>query len=455
VPIDHKSRIRQQQGRIEAVGKMMHLGTILLGTGSHVGGWRMPEAQFGSQNLPLIQHVAQVVERGKFDFVFFADAVSTTPELHPGMRVRLEPLTLLAALSMSTSRVGLVATVSTTYSQPYNVARAFASIDHMSQGRAGWNVVTSTGEEAAGNFGLEKHPSHAQRYEMAQEYVDVTKGLWDSWEDGALVGNKTTGVYTDNSKLHPLNHEGAYYKVKGPLNITRSPQAYPVFFQAGASDRGIEFAAATAEVVFTAQQIPEEALDFAKRLRGAVEAVGRAPDSVKILCGVCPIIADSKEEAREQVARLGALLDPDSAMKVLSDRLGYDMRDYPLDERVPDLPLSAAGTQGHARQLFSIARREKLTLRQLRDFAAASSGHRLILGTPTEIADDLEAWFKSGATEGFAIMSPYLPGPIERFVAEVVPILVERGLFRSDYEGTTLRDHLGLPRPSHPAALRA
>lgn len=433
------------------MSRTMHIGTIILGTGSHVGGWRMPEAQFGSQNFELLHHVIKVAENAKMDFAFFADAVSTTLDAHPGMMLRFEPLALLGALSVTTSRIGLVATVSTTYSEPYNVARALSTIDHLSGGRVGWNVVTSAHSDSAANFSLDRHPDPNKRYDMAEEYVEVTKGLWDSWEDGAILGDKETGRYVDPAKMHVLNHKGEHFQVAGPLNISRSPQGYPVIFQAGASSRGIAFAGATAEVIFTAQQIQEESLAFGNKIRDAAEAAGRPRDAVKLMCGVAPIVANSKEEGLEMIARLGAMIDPMSAMKVLSDRMGHDMTQFPLDELVPELPLTNIGTQGHATQLFSLARREKLTLRQLRDYAAASSGHRLVIGTPEEIADDFESWFKSGATDGFAIMSPFLPGPFEAFSKQVVPILVERGLFRADYEHATLRGHLGLERPAHPA----
>ena len=433
------------------MGRTMHLGMILLGTGSHVAGWRMPDAQFGSQNLPLLQHVVQKAEAGKLDFVFFADAVNTGLDAHPGMMLRFEPLTLLAALAMSTSRIGLVATVSTTYSEPYNIARAFASIDHLSQGRAGWNVVTGSSPDAAANFSRDKHPPHEERYAIAEEYVEIAKGLWDSWQEDALVGDKEKGLFVDPAKMHVLNHVGPHFNVKGPLNITRPPQGYPVIFQAGASDRGLDFAGATAEVVFAAQQIQEEALVFANKLRDKAEAAGRPRDAIKVVCGVSPVIGRTEEEAKEIVAALASMMDTTAAMRVLSDRLGHDMNQFPLDEPVPDLPPSGM-MQGHAIQLTSIARRKKMTLRQLRDYAAVSSGHRLLVGTAEQVADDLEDWFSSGAADGFAIMSTHLPGPAEHFVDEVVPLLVQRGLFRSEYAGTTLREHLGLPRPAHPAA---
>jgi FMN-dependent oxidoreductase (nitrilotriacetate monooxygenase family) len=433
--------------------KKMHLGVLSSGTGGHVNGWRMPDAEFGGMNLDLAVRSAKTAERGKMDFIFYADTPTTSATVPARTIVKLEPLTLVSALAMVTARIGLAITQTTTYSEPYNVARALASVDHLSGGRVGWNVVTGVGGPGAGdNFGRQ-HPDHAKRYEMAEEYVEVAKKLWDSWEDDALVGDKESGVYVDLSKMHYADHDGTYYKVKGPLNMTRPPQGYPVIIQAGASSRGIAMAGATAEVVFTAQQIQEEALAFRKELSDAAEAAGRPRDAIRVLCGVCPIVAESKEAARERLARLGELLDPVGAMRILRERLGYDMDQYPLDEPVPDLPPSPEGSLGHARQMMSMARREKLTLRQLRDYAAASSGHRLLLGTPEEIADDLEDWFKSGACDGFMIMSLYLPKPLEEFVDKVIPILVKRGLFRADYEGKTLRDHLGLERPKHPAVI--
>lgn len=431
--------------------RQMHLGMMVLGAGNHVAGWRMPRAEFGSENLPLLQRIAALAERAKFDFVFFADALNTGINAHPGMMVRLEPLTLLAALAMTTSKIGLVATVSTTYSEPYNVARALASIDHISKGRAGWNVVTGSSPDAAANFSRDKHPPHDARYAMAAEYVAIVKGLWDSWEEGAVVGDKEAGIFIDRAKMHVLDHVGEHYRVKGPLNITRSPQGYPVIVQAGASDTGRDFAAATAEVVFTAQQDREEAIAFAGDLRRRAQAAGRDPGSLRILPGICPVVGRTREEAKARIAELAALTDPVAALKVLSDRLGQDLTGYDLDGPVPDLPPSGM-MQGHAIVLQSIARRDAMTLRELRDYAAVGAGHRLVFGTAQDIVDDMQSWFDSGAADGFLIIEPWFPDPAEEFVAHVLPVLVERGLFRRDYDGTTLRDHLGLARPPHPAA---
>ncbi len=426
--------------------RQMHLGLILLGAGGHVAGWRMPEAQFGSENLPLLQQLAATAERGKFDFLFLADALNTGLDAHPGMMLRLEPLTLLAALAMGTRRIGLGATVSTTYSEPYNVARALASIDHLSGGRAAWNVVTGSSPEAAPNFGRTEHPPHAVRYAMAAEYLEVVKGLWDSWDDGARLGDKAAGQFVDPAGMHVLDHHGRFYDVRGPLNITRPPQGHPVILQAGASEAGRDFAAATAEVVFTVQQDMDEAVAFACDLRARCVAHGRPADAIRILPGVSVVLGRTEAEARATIAELAALADPQAALKVLSDRLGHELSGYDLDGPVPELPPSGM-MQGHAVTLAAVARRQRMTLRELRDFAAASSGHRVVHGTREAVADDLERWFQAGAADGFIVSCPYYPGPFEAFVDEVVPVLQARGLFRTEYEGSTLRDHLGLTRP--------
>ncbi len=286
-----RGRANGREIRTMTTPRQMHLGVMLLAAGNHVAGWRLPEAQAGSENLDLIQHIAQTAERGKFDLIFLADAVNTSPKMHPSMVVRFEPLTLLAALAMTTTRVGLGATASTTYTEPYNLARAFASIDHLSGGRAAWNVVTGAFAEAAANFSRESHPPHEERYAAAAEFVSVMKGLWDSWEDGALVMDKASGTFIDASKMHTLNHQGKFFHVKGPLNHTRPPQGYPVFIQAGASDTGRDLAASIAEVVFTVQQDLEAAKAFASDLRTRAGKFGRNPAHLKILPGLCPIVA--------------------------------------------------------------------------------------------------------------------------------------------------------------------
>jgi len=429
----------------------MHLAVFAIGTGHHVSGWRLPEAKTGALDFQFFRQIAETAERGKFDMFFLADALNAITTQHPSYIVRFEPLTLLSALTGVTSRIGLAATAITTYTEPYNLARYFASLDHLSGGRAAWNVVTGAFPEAAENFGRTPHPDHSARYAMADEFVKVAKGLWDSWEDGALVADKKTGRYLDTSKLHVLDHDGEYYRVKGPLNSARSPQGHPVIIQAGASDTGRDFAARVAEVIFAVQQDLETAKAFREDLRARAKSFGRDPNSIKIMPGVAPIVADTEEEARAQIEKLGQFVDPVTALRVLSERVGHDLTAYPLDGPLPDFPPSGI-MQGHAVNLTRMAKQYNMTIRQLRDYASAAQGHRLIWGTPERIADQLQEWFDAGAADGFVIMPVWFPGAFNAFVDRVVPILQKRNLFRTDYEATTLRGHLGLERPAHAAA---
>jgi N-acetyl-S-(2-succino)cysteine monooxygenase len=428
----------------------MHLAVFAIGTGHHVSGWRMPEAKAGALDFQFFRQMAETAERGKFDMFFLADALSAATSQHPSYIVRFEPLTLLSALSTVTSRIGLAATAISTYTEPFNLARYFASLDYLSGGRAAWNVVTGAFPEAADNFGKTPHPDHSTRYAMADEFLSVVKGLWDSWEDGALLANKETGQYLDTSKLHVLDHEGEYYRVKGPLNMARPPQGHPIIIQAGASDTGRDFAARVAEVVFAVQQDLETAKAFRADMRTRAEKFGRDAGSLKLLPGVSPIVADTEEEAKAIVEKLGQFADPVTALRVLSERIGHDLSGFSLDEPAPTFPPSAK-MQGHSVNLARMAKEYNMTLRQLRDYAMAAQGHRLIWGTPARIADELQTWFEGGAADGFVIMPAYFPGALDAFVDRVVPILQKRGIFREDYESTTLRGHLGLPRPPHAA----
>lgn len=434
------------------MAEMMHLGTIVAAAGHHVAGWRMPEAEFGSENLDLITRIVQTWEDAKFDLIFFADAVNTGLDAHPSHMLRLEPLTLLGALSMTTSKIGLVATVSTTYSDPYNVARMLASIDHMSKGRGGWNVVTGSSPDAAANFGNDPHPEHATRYARAKEHVEICKGLWNSWEDDAYIADKASGRYVDGAKMHVLDYHGDHLSSSGPLNISRPPQGYPVIMQAGASPTGKDFAAATAEVVFATQQVVEDAVDFANDLRDRTEATGRPRDAIRLMLGVAPVIGKTREEAQEKLAKLAALVDPVAALRVLSDRVGVDLSKHDLDGPLPESGPSTM-MQGHSVVLRAIAKKHNMTIRQLRDYAAVSSGHRLVFGTAEDVADDLETWWRAGACDGFIILPSYYMQPQIDFCEQVVPILQKRGVFRKEYSGNTLREHLGLERPAHPATI--
>jgi FMN-dependent oxidoreductase (nitrilotriacetate monooxygenase family) len=428
----------------------MHLGVLLLAAGNIVSGWRLPEAEAGSQNFPLIKRITEKAEQAKFDFVFFADGLNSFPGMHPSMVARLEPLTLLGALTMCTEHIGLATTASTTYTEPYNLARMLASLDHLTGGRIAWNIVTGAFPEAAENFGTAKHPPHEERYAIAQEFVEVTKGLWDSWEEDALTMDKASGKFIDPAKLHVLNHNGKFFHVKGPLNMTRPPQGYPVFMQAGASDAGSNFAASIAEVVFTVQQNKDTAIAFAKRLKTLAQQHGRNPVHLKIMPGICPIVGSTEADAKAKLAEIGALTDPAYAMKVLSERMGADLSSYSLDGPVPELPPSTI-MQGHAITLAETARRRNMTLRELRDFVGLSMGHKLMIGTPEQIADEMEEWFRDAAADGFNLLPPYFPSSFENFADHVVPVLQKRGLFRKEYTGHMLREHLGIPRPEHPA----
>src|SRR5580658_2708896 len=430
--------------------RQMHLGVFVLGTGNHSAGWRYDGAATSNNQLPVIQEIARIAERGKFDLLFVSDGLVMNPGDHPSFLCRFEPTTLISVLSAVTTRIGLGATVSSSYSEPFNVARIFASIDHISGGRAAWNIVTSTQPMAALNFSRKEQMEHEHRYEVAQEFVDVVKGLWDCWEDGAIVADKASGQFIDATKVRPLNHEGRFFQVKGPINMARSPQGHPVIIQAGGSPSGLALAARTADVVFSVVQELESAKAAYADLKGRLGEYGRTPDQLCILPGVMPIIGDTDAEARAKLARLQSFLSPTNALVLVSSRLGYDVSGHSLDGPVPEPPLGQ-GTRTFSRVLYETARREDMTLRDLYNLTAAARGHWVLCGTPKRIADTLEEWFVEGAADGFNVLPPYFPGAFDDFVDLVVPELQRRGLFRQDYEGTTLRDHFGLPpvvRPS-------
>jgi FMN-dependent oxidoreductase (nitrilotriacetate monooxygenase family) len=425
--------------------RQMHLGVFVLGTGNHSAGWRYDGAATSNNQLAVIQEIARIAERGKFDLLFVSDGLVMNPGDHPSFLCRFEPTTLISVLSAVTTRLGLGATVSTSYSEPFNVARIFSSLDHISAGRAAWNVVTSTQPAAALNFSRKEQMEHEHRYELANEFVDVVKGLWSCWEDGAIVANKTTGRFIDAGKVEPLNHEGRFFQVKGPINMARSPQGHPVIIQAGGSPSGLELAARTADVVFSVVQDLDSAKAAYADLKGRLGKYGRTPDQLTVLPGVMPIIGHTEAEAKEKLARLQSFLSPDNALVLVSSRLGYDVSGHPLDGPVPAPPLGQ-GTRTFSKVLYETARRENMTLSDLYNLTAAARGHWVLCGTPARVADTLEEWFLAGAADGYNILPPYFPGAFDDFVDLVVPELQRRGLFRRDYEGMTLRDHFGLKR---------
>jgi FMN-dependent oxidoreductase (nitrilotriacetate monooxygenase family) len=427
--------------------RQMHLGVFVLGSGNHSAGWRYEGATVSSCSLPVMKTIAQTAERGKFDLFFISDGLAMDTGDHPSFTTRFEPLTLLAALSAVTGHVGLGATVSTTFGEPFHVARAFASLDHLSGGRAGWNVVTSTSEKAAFNFSKQSLVEHDLRYEIATEFVDVVRGLWDTWDDGAVVADKVTGTYLDKSKIRPLDHKGRFFSVKGPLNIERCPQGHPVIIQAGGSVPGQELSARSADLVFSVVNGDKAAAKSAyDGLKQRVVKHGRAPSELAILPGVMPIIAETNEQAKEQLARLQSWLTSSNALTLVSQRIGHDISGYPLDGPIPDFPTHTERGQTFSKALLDMARREKMTLRDLYNVTAAARGHWVIHGTPKRIADIFEEWFVEGLADGFVIMPAYFPGAFDDFVDRVVPELQQRGLYRKEYTGTTLRSHLGLPR---------
>jgi N-acetyl-S-(2-succino)cysteine monooxygenase len=429
------------------INRQMHMGVFVLGTGNHIAGWRYEGAATSHMQLPVIQEIAKIAERGKFDLLFISDAMVMDPTDHPSFMCRFEPTTLISVLSASTSRIGLGATVSTSFSEPFNVARIFGSIDHISGGRAAWNVVTSSNPAAALNFNRDEHLEHELRYQRANEFVDVVRGLWDCWDDHAIVADKATGQYIDPHKVRTLDHKGQFFQVRGPLNMSRCPQGHPVIIQAGGSPSGLELAARTADVVFSVVQDLQAAQAAYADLKGRMARYGRSPHEVAILPGVMPIIGASDAEAREKLSKLQAWLTPTNAATLVASRIGYDVSGHPLDGPVPPPP-TTEGSRTFSHVLYETARREKMTLRDLYNLTAAARGHWVVCGTPASIADTLEEWFVGEAADGFNILPPYFPGAFDDFVNQVVPELQHRGLFRHYYQGTTLRDHLGLARDS-------
>ena len=434
--------------------RQMHLGVFVLGTGNHSAGWRYEGAATSNNDLAVTQEIARIAERGKFDLLFISDGLVMDPGDHPSFLNRFEPTTLISVLSACTKHIGLGATVSTSFSEPYNVARIFASIDHISGGRAAWNVVTSSLPKAALNFSREQHQEHELRYERANEFVDVVTGLWDCWDDGAIVADKTSGRYIDPAKVRPLDHKGRFFQVKGPINMTRAPQGHPVLIQAGGSPSGLELAARTADVVFSVVQELDGAKQAYADLKGRMAKYGRTPDHLAVLPGVMPIVGRTESEAKDRLSLLQSWLTPSNALVLVSGRIGYDVSGYPLDGPVPAPPPGETGSQTFHKVLAEAARNRNMTLRDLYNLTAAARGHWVICGTPAHIADTLEEWFVAGAADGFNILPPYFPGAFADFVDLVVPELQRRGLFRRGYEGTTLRDHFGLPPVPAPMAKR-
>ncbi|MFG1291033.1 LLM class flavin-dependent oxidoreductase [Xanthobacter versatilis] len=433
-------------------GRQLVLNLFIYPGGHHEAGWRYPGASPERLlDITYYQDLARSAEAAKLDAVFFADGPAQVDNIRFASRFRIEPLTWLAAIAAATTHIGLIGTASTTYYEPYNLARLYASLDHLSGGRAGWNIVTTAVPQASGNFGLAETPSHAERYARAAEFVDVVTKLWDSWEDDALVADPISGVFADDARIHPIEHVGRHFRVKGALNTPRSPQGRPVYVQAGSSDDGRSFAARYAEAIFTAHQTVESAQAFYADIKKQAQSLGRNPDHVKILPGISPYIGSTEAEAKRLYDEVNDLIQPAYSITQLKQITGVDFTGHPLDAVVS---LDAFADAGPARTVASrfqlvvdIVKREKPTLRQLIDRLAGARGHYVVVGTPEKIADEIQLWFEKGAADGFNVMPPWFRGGFDLFTSQVVPILRKRGLFRSQYSGKTLREHYGLPRP--------
>jgi N-acetyl-S-(2-succino)cysteine monooxygenase len=434
--------------RERSVSRQLHLNAFLMGVGHHEAAWRHPRTD--AARVTDVRHfieLAQIAERGLLDSVFFADGLYVGPNARHNIQAVFEPITLLAAIATATEHIGLIATASTTYHEPFNLARVFASLDHISGGRAGWNIVTSASDAEARNFNRDAALTHAERYHRAAEFVDVALKLWDSWEPDALVLDPVSGVFADTDKVHQIEHTGTHFRVRGPLNTPRVPQGRPLLVQAGSSPDGRHFAARYAEAVFTAQQTLADAQEFYAALKGETVAAGRDPDQLKILPGVVPIIGSTEAEAARLATEFEELIVTDYAIAQLSQFLTVDLSAYPLDGPLPSLPgeHTIEAHQSRFKLIVDLARRENLTIRQILLRLGGGRGHRVVAGTPDQIADQLQLWFIDGAADGFNVMPPYLPGALTDFVDHVVPELQRRRLFRTEYTAETLRGHYGLP----------
>jgi FMN-dependent oxidoreductase (nitrilotriacetate monooxygenase family) len=431
--------------------RQLHLNAFLHSGGHHEAAWRLavtdPLAEFKIDNLIELSRIA---ERGTFDSVFLAD--------HPGLMHNgahrpagaLEPTIVLAMMAAQTERIGLIATASTSYNEPFNLARRFASLDHVSAGRAGWNVVTTASDDAARNFGLDDRPEHELRYRRAAEFVEISLKLWDSWEEDAILADKDSGAWAHTDRIHAIDHHGEFFRVRGPLNLPRSPQGRPLLVQAGSSQDGRAFAARYAEAIFTAQQTLAEGQEFYGDIKRQARDVGRDPDAVKILPGLVPVVGATEADAQEIQRELDEAIIPAYGLQRLSKTLEVPVESLYLDRELPydEIRLSEVqGAQSRSQLVVTLARRERLTVRQLLSHLGGGRGHRTFVGTPEQIADTIEQWFREDAADGFNVMPALLPSGLERFVDHVIPILRARGLFRSEYTGTTLREHYGLERP--------
>lgn len=432
---------------LSSARKEMILGLFLAGYGHHVASWRKKDTnRKGPMDFEHLIHISKLAEKAKFDLVFLADSLFISNKSHPNILSRFEPMTLLSVLSTHTKDIGLAATASTTYSQPFHTARVFSSLDHLSNGRAAWNIVTSSIEQTAQNFNGKRHMEHELRYERAEEFVEVTKQLWDSWNGNALIRNRDTGEFIDKDAFETINHQGKHFSVKGPLNISKSPQGYPLLIQAGSSPTGTSLASKVADVVFTAQSQLNDAKIFYKTLKDKVIAAGRKPEETLITPGIFPVLGSTQEEAEENYAELQSLILPEVGLPILAEYIKHDLNNIPLDTKFTDIDFEHTedGVKSRFEVIYSDAKVNDLTLEEVYKKVAGSRGHNIFVGTPEALADEMERWFTEDGCDGFNIMPPSLPDQFEMFTSEVIPILQMRKLYKKDYKTGTLREKIGL-----------
>ncbi|WP_054956998.1 LLM class flavin-dependent oxidoreductase [Paenibacillus dakarensis] len=433
--------------------RQLHLGLFLFGTGYHPAGWRLPEGRTdGAYDPQFLKEVAQKLEKARFDFFFLGDRLATSADmqyLFPSQMTRLEPFTMLSYLAAVTDKIGLIGTVNTTYAEPYNIARITASLDHLSRGRGSWNVVTGSDPRAAKNFSREKHWDNAKRYDYAEEFIEVVTGLWDTWEDDSLPRDKESGVFADGSKVHSLDFAGEHFSVDGPLNVARPVQGQLPLITAGTSLRSQQLAAKYSDMVFTGTNVKEVARAFYKEVKGRLPEYGRIASDLKVLPGLVPIVGRTEEEARAKYNELNELVVTDYDLRPLSEKIGIDLTGYDLNDPLPDL--SSSETALHWAEMARKANgRPDITIHDLFYFFTVTvRGHLLVVGSAVQIADLIEEWFVDEAADGFNVCPPYMPGGLDLFLELVVPELQARGIFRTEYEGDTFRDHLGLSRPGN------
>ena len=431
--------------------RQMSIGMNILGFGAHSAAWRIGEVPPDAYlDVEYYRNIARISERGTLDAIFLADGPALAGDVSRQPAGRLEPTVLLTAVALATQHIGVIATASSTYNDPFNLARRFASIDHISGGRVAWNVVTNAGDAAAQNFGLAGAPLHVDRYARADEFLDIAIKLWDSWEDDAIIGDAARGVFADPARVHTLDFVGKHFSVKGPLNVPRSPQGRPVLVQAGSSEGGKALGSRYADAIFTTQTTLADGLAFYQEMKGRARAWGRNPEHLKIMPGLSTVIGSTEAEARERFDHLNSFLGEGGLINQVAQRVGIPVEELDLDAELPWQRIGPVhefeqGSHGFLEAQLNLARRERLTVRELSRRILV--GHRLLVGTPEQVADSLEEWFLAGAADGFNIMPDMFPSGVEIFVDEVVPLLRKRGVFRHEYSGSTLRDHLGLPYP--------